>query len=352
MSKLSSLSEAVLCTLSRGWRAPQSGALVATTAAMLAVGACATTSGSTAPGGEQGPPGPDVFPGAGVPAPLASAIPFESLEGPLWLAAQNALLFSDVVEANGPNARIYRYDGATQAIAPLPYPSKSPTSTNGLSVDPSGRLVACERYNGRIVRVELNGTSTVLAERWPAEGGKPLNAPNDVIVRADGNIYFSDPMWGTNKTVEHPPMGVYRIAPDGKLSRIFDTENPNGLALSPDGSKLYVSSDSLANVWTLPLDASGAAGAATLLIEGAKVTHGFKVPDGICVDDSGNLYIANNHEDVKAVVAFDPAGHTLGRIAMPFRPSNCTFGGPDRRTMYVTTLHAVYSIRMPTPGLP
>jgi len=155
-----------------------------TTAAMLAVGACATTSSSTAGGGEPPPSGPDVFPGAGAPAPLPSAIPFESLEGPLWLTAQNALVFSDVVEANGPNARIYRYDGATQAIAPLPYPAKGPTSTNGLSVDPSGRLVACERYNGRIVRVELNGTATVLAERWPAEGGKPLNAPNDVVDRS------------------------------------------------------------------------------------------------------------------------------------------------------------------------
>jgi gluconolactonase len=320
---------------------------------MLAASACATSSSATPPGGDtSSPPGPDVFPGAGAPAPLASSIPFESLEGPLWLTAQNALLFSDVVEANGANARIYRYDGATQAIAPLPYPAKSPTSTNGLSVDASGRLVACERYNGRVVRVEPNGTLTVLADRWPAEGGKPLNAPNDVIVRADGNIYFSDPAWGTNKSVEHPPMGVYRIAPDGKLSRVFDTENPNGVALSPDGSKLYVSSDSLANVWVIPLDASGVPGAATLLIEGAKVAHGFKVPDGICVDDSGNLYIATNHDDTKAIVAFDPAGHTLGRIAMPFRSSNCTFGGPDRRTMYVTTLHAVYSIRMPTPGLP
>ena len=293
-----------------------------------------------------------MFPGAGTPTPLASSIPFESLEGPLWLTAQNALVFSDVVESNGPNARIYRYDGATQAIAPLPYPAKGPTSTNGLSVDASGRLVACERYNGRIVRVEPSGTLTVLADRWPAEGGKPLNSPNDVIVRADGNIYFSDPTWGTNKSVEHPSMAVYRISPDSKLSRIFETENPNGLALSPDGSKLYVTSDSLANVWVMPLDAGGTPGAATLLIEGAKVTNGFKVPDGICVDDSGNLYIANNHDDVKAVVVFDPAGHTLGRIAMPVRVSNCTFGGSDRRTMYVTSLHAVYSVRMPTPGLP
>src|SRR5216110_523517 len=162
----------------------------------LLAGACATAPASNpspqAPAARQA----SAFPGAGIPAAVPSPIAFESLEGPLWLTAQNALVFSDVVEANGPAAHIYRYDGATQALAPLPYPATSHTTTNGLSIDPSGRLVACERYNGRIVRVEPNGAATVLADRWPAEGGKPFNAPNDVIVRADGNIYFSDPTWG------------------------------------------------------------------------------------------------------------------------------------------------------------
>jgi gluconolactonase len=183
-------------------------------------------------------------------------------------------------------------------------------------------------------------------------GGKPLNAPNDVTVRGDGNIYFTDPNWGTRKDVDHAPMGAYRVAPDGTLSRILDLENPNGVALSPDGTKLYVGSDSLAKIYVMPLDASGAPGAATVLIDGATIPRGLKVPDGICVDDAGDLYVPSNDDSLKDIAVFDPAGHPLGRIAIPFRPSNCTFGGADRRTMYVTTLHAVYEVRVPTPGAP
>src|SRR5438552_3883450 len=149
--------------------------------------ACATAP-APAPAGAAAPAGGDAFPGVGVPTPIPSTVAFESLEGPLWLAAQNALVFADVVEANGPSAHIYRYDPTARTISVLPYPTKTPTSTNGMAVDPSGRLVVCERYNGRLVRIEPNGTLTVLAERWPVSGGKPLNAPNDVTVRGDGNI--------------------------------------------------------------------------------------------------------------------------------------------------------------------
>ncbi|HEX2660535.1 MAG TPA: SMP-30/gluconolactonase/LRE family protein, partial [Polyangia bacterium] len=206
----------------------------------LALGACATSPAVNAPAAAAAS---DAFPGVGTPSALPSGAAFESLEGPLWIAAQGALVFSDVVEANGANARIYRFDPAARSYAPLPYPTATPTSTNGLSVDPQGRLIACERYNARVVRVETNGQATVLAERWPAAGGKPLNAPNDVAVRADGNIYFTDSDWGARPGVDHAPMGVYRISPTGELSRVLDLEKPNGIALSPDGSKLYVGSD-------------------------------------------------------------------------------------------------------------
>jgi gluconolactonase len=133
---------------------------------------------------------------------------------------------------------------------------------------------------------------------------------------------------------------------------VLDLEKPNGIALSPDGATLYVGSDTQAKVWKLPVDAAGAVGAATLLIDGPQVPGGFKVPDGICVDDRGDLYVANNDDAVKAIVVFDPAGHSLGRIPFPLRPSNCSFGGPDRHTLYVTTLHAVYALPVPIPGLP
>ena len=315
-----------------------------------AFSACASSQGAPAPAA----PANGSFPGAGpataLPAPTTGA--FESLEGPLWVPAQNALLFSDVVEKNGPSAHIYRFDPGTRAYTVMATPETSPTSTNGLAVDPQGRLIATERYNGRLVRIEPDGKLSVLASRWPAADGPALNAPNDVVVRADGNIYFTDSDWGVRPDIAHAPMAVYRVSPAGELSRVMELQKPNGIALSPDGATLYVGSDAQAKVWRLPLDAGGAAGQPEVLIDGAAVPGGFKVPDGICVDDTGNLYVTNNDDAVKAIAVFDPAGHLLGRIAIPFRPSNCTFGGADRRTMYVTTLHSVYELRVPTPGLP
>jgi gluconolactonase len=192
----------------------------------------------------------------------------------------------------------------------------------------------------------------VLADQWPAKDGRPLNAPNDLVIRHDGNIYFTDSDWGVRAGAGHARMGVYRISPAGELSRILDLDKPNGIALSPDGATLYVGCDVQAKVWKLPVDAAGATGDPVLFIDGANVPGGFKVPDGICVDDTGNLYVANNADEVKAIVVFDPAGHAMGRIPIPERPSNCTFGGADRKTLYVTTLHAVYELGMPTPGLP
>ena len=275
------------------------------------------------------------------------------------MAASGSLYFSDVVEANASGARIYSFDPASRHFSPVPYPSAAPTSTNGLAVDPAGRLIACERYNARVVRVEPGAGGgaklTVLADRWPsgpAGSGQALNAPNDLVVRKDGNLYFTDSDWGARPGPGHAPMGVYRVSPTGELSRVLDLEKPNGIALSPDGATLYVGSDTQAKVWKLPVDAAGAVGAPVLLIDGPTVAGGFKVPDGICVDDAGDLYVTNNDDAVKAIVVFDPGGHQLGRIPFPYRPSNCSFGGADRRTLYVTTLHAVYALPVPTPGLP
>jgi gluconolactonase len=321
-----------------------------------ATGNCPSTPAS--PGAAaSGATSPALFPGAGAPAPLPAQIPFVSLEGPLWMAASGSLLFSDVVEANASGAHIYSFDPPSGHFSTVPYPSAAPTSTNGLAVDPAGRLVACERYNGRVVRIEPGASGgaaklTVLADRWPAGTGQPLNAPNDLVVRRDGNLYFTDSDWGVRPGPGHAPMGVYRVSPTGELSRVLDLEKPNGIALSPDGATLYVGSDTQAKVWKLPVEAAGAVGAPTLFIDGPKVPGGFKVPDGICVDDTGDLYVANNDDAVKAIVVFDSTGRSLGRIPLPFRPSNCTFGGADRRTLYVTTLHAVYALTVPTPGLP
>jgi gluconolactonase len=322
-------------------------------------GACATDETS-------GPP-PAVtasaialLPAVEMPAVVPSPVSFVSLEGPLWVASGPYLLFSDVVEQNARGAVIYRFDPALGRFAIFPYPAPDPpgpmTSTNGLALDGTGALIACERYNARLVRISPEGQRTVLADAWPPSAaghpGTPLNAPNDVVVRADGNIYFTDTDWGTRAGGAHAPMAVYRFSPTGQLDRVWQLQKPNGVALSPDGGTLYVGSDVQDKVWRLPVDALGGVGAPTVLIDGARVPGGFKVPDGICIDDSGNLYVANNSDDIRAIIAFDSAGRLLGRIPFPVAPSNCSFGGSDRKTLYVTTLHALYRVRMPIAGLP
>ncbi|HXJ18643.1 MAG TPA: SMP-30/gluconolactonase/LRE family protein [Polyangia bacterium] len=321
----------------------------------VAAASLAACAGTRPPAATPAAGQPGALPGAGTPAAIPSSIPFVSLEGPLWVAAQRVLLFSDVVEANAAGAAIYRFDPATRAFSRFPYPdaATAPTSTNGLGVDPAGALVAVERYNGRLVRIGPDGSRQVLADRWPlGQGSAPLNAPNDLVVRADGNIYFTDTDWGARPGVAHAPTAVYRMPPTGPVEQVLAMTKPNGIALSPDGATLYVGSDTQAKLWKMPVDPAGAVGPAALFIDGATVAGGFKVPDGICVDDAGDLYVAANDDDLKAIVVFDPSGHQLGRIVFPVRPSNCTFGGPDRRTLYVTTLHAIYEVSVPTPGLP
>jgi gluconolactonase len=279
---------------------------------------------------------------------ISSDIPFESLEGPFWVARGGHLLFSDVVERNGLQARIYRFAPATRAFSVVDYPG-APVSTNGLAVDGEGHLVACERWNGSLVRVE-GGRRAVLADRSPA--GATLNAPNDLVLRADGNIYFTDTTWGA-RPGSHAATAVYRVSPAGVLSVAFATDMPNGVALSPDGRVLYVGSDAHDGLWRLPVAVDGSVGKAQPFADGnAAPGSKLHVPDGLCVDDEGRVYVANNSPEVSALVVFAPDGHFVGRIPVPLPPSNCTFGGTDRRTLYISTLHAIYEARAGTPGLP
>jgi gluconolactonase len=280
--------------------------------------------------------------GVGEARAIPSNIPFESLEGPFWVADGGYLIFSDVVEQNGPAAKIYRYDPGTGAFSVLPYPV-TPTSTNGLAVDGKGRLVACERWNGALVRIE-GGQRVVLADHAP--GGATLK------LRADGNIYFTDTTWGA-KPGTHAPTAVYRVAPDGALSVAFQVSMPNGVLLSPDGKTLYVGSDAQDRLWRLPVAPDGQVGAAEPFIDAKSVPDGkLHVPDGLCTDDRGRIFVTNNSAEVSGIQIFESDGRYVGKLPIPAPPSNCTFGGPDRRTLYVTTLHAVYQARVETPGLP
>jgi gluconolactonase len=313
---------------------------------LLALGplvwACSTTAPATPSVVENLPRG------IGVPRAIPSPIPFVSLEGPFWVAKGGYLIFSDVVEQNGPAAKIYRYEPRTAAFAPVPYPGDA-TSTNGLAVDVEGDLVVCERWNGVVARV-TGGKRRILADHTPAGG--TLNAPNDLVIRADGNIYFSDTSWGA-RPGSHAPTAVYRLSPAGALSVAFQVPMPNGVALSPDGKTLYVGSDTQDRLWRLPVLVDGAVGRPEPFgLDGAIPENKLHVPDGLCVDDAGRVYVTNNSQEVRAIVILDRDGHFGGRIPFPVPPSNCTFGGPDRRTLYVTTLHAIYEVGVDTPGLP
>jgi gluconolactonase len=284
---------------------------------------------------------------AGLARAIPSTIPFASLEGPFWVAAKDGgyLIFSDVVEQNGAAAKIYRFAPDTGVFSTLEIPG-SPVSTNGLAVDARGRLIACERWNGVLSRIS-GSARTVLADHSPS--GEDLNAPNDLTVRDDGNFYFTDSTWGA-KPGKHASTAVYRLSPDGVVTTAFQVDMPNGVVLSPDGRYLYVGSDAQNRLWRLPVADDGQVGAAEPFGDDAAVK--LHVPDGLCVDDLGRVYVANNSDDISAIVILDKDGRLAGRIPLPARPSNCTFGGKDRRTLYVTTLHAIYQVRVDTPGLP
>jgi gluconolactonase len=336
----------VLTVMTTGFSRRRFAGLIAAGAALSA---CATTTPATAPAAPAAASGQGDI-AVSPPRAIPSSIPFVSLEGPFWVASGGYLMFSDVVEQNGAAAKIYRYDPGSAVVSVVPYP-QTPTSTNGLAVDGQGRLVACERWNGALVRVD-GGTRAVLADRGPGTGEQSLNAPNDLTLRADGNIYFSDTKWGARPGA-HAPTAVYRIAPDGALSVAFAVDMPNGVLLSPDGATLYVGSDAQDRLWRLPVAPDGSVGAAAPFVDTRSVPGGkLHVPDGLCTDDRGRIYVTNNSDDVSAIEVFDSDGRFAGRIAIPAPPSNCTFGGADRRTLYVTTLHAVYEVRVDTPGLP
>lgn len=287
--------------------------------------------------------GTHALPGAGRPAVVEGHGPFVSLEGPLWIG--DALLFSDVDDS-----KVWRMDpGAPPESRYKPFPF--PRQTNGMARDPQGRLVVCERASGQITRVEKDGALTVLADRFE---GKRFNAANDITIRADGNIYFTDPKWGRSHDDELGFEGAFRIAPDGKISVVTRAmTRPNGVALSPRGDVLYVGDDTANEIRRFDVAPDGAVSNERPFVSQATMPGGkFMTPDGICVDVEGNLYVPNNHETVQAIVVIDPQGKYLGQIDYPAKPSNCTFGGPDGKTLYATVDKLIYEVRVGTAGTP
>jgi gluconolactonase len=253
-------------------------------------------------------------------------------EGPQWMPDDGVLLFTD----QGHDT-IYQV-AADGKITVFRMPSNY---SNGLAIDPEGRLIAAERDARRVTRTESDGTVTTIAERFH---GALLNQPNDIVVRSDGTIYFTDPTFGDAAAqAELDFRGIFRIAPDGGLTaeRRGDTsESPNGLALSPDESLLYVTNYAADLVWVMDVAADGTLSEARTL-----VTTG-DGPDGMAVDNAGNLFVATG----SGIEVFSPDGARWGVIPVPRIPANCAFGGADGRTLFITAREGLYLVTLANPG--
>lgn len=268
---------------------------------------------------------------------------FQFTEGPVWIG--DRLIFSDT---SGNKMHQLLPDSGIAVFR------DNSGRANGNAVDPQGRLVTCE---GASDARRITRTNPQLADPQPIAttfNGAGFNEPNDVVVRADGNIYFTDPRYSNSPDGGQDKLAVYRLAPGAAANAAqrlaFDFKTPNGIALSPDGNTLYVVDNGDGRVLGAQLVADG-----TLNGTFAKVADA-DGGDGMAVDDLGNLYVAAS----AGVLVFDRTGTSLGTITIPQgKPSNCAFGGADRKTLYITSnlqanpaVTGLYQIKLNVPGLP
>ena len=250
-------------------------------------------------------------------------------EGPVW-SREGFLLFSDVPNNHirklvpGERSTVFREDSH---------------GANGNTYDAQGRLYSCESRTRRVVRMDKKGKMEVLAEKWE---GKRLNAPNDIVVRKDGHIYFTDPAFGDQAdTRELSFYGVYHITPKGVMSLIAKPAGrPNGIAFSPNGRILYVANSDDRNVRAYDVDRNGAVSNERVVVSNIE-----GVPDGMKVDEKGNLYIT-----AKGIAVYSPEGKLMHTIELSETPANCAFGDPDFQTLYITARTSLYRIRMDVKG--
>jgi gluconolactonase len=254
---------------------------------------------------------------------------FGYVEGPVW--AKGTLLFSDMF-----GSRILQMKAANQVATYRDYTN----GANGNAIDAQGRLYSCERDGRRVVRMEKDGKLTVIASTFE---GKRLNDPNDVAVRRDGQVYFTDPAPKDSlETFELGYAGVYHVSPAGEISLITKMARPNGVALTLDGKTLYIADTSERKILAYDLDEQGNASHGRVFISG--IDGG---PDGLRVAANGNVYIA-----CRGVAIYTPQGKFVKMIEFPEMPANLTFGDQDLRTIYVTARTSIYRTRVPDSGAP
>jgi gluconolactonase len=263
---------------------------------------------------------------------------FQFTEGPIWNPEHERLLFSDI-----PGDTIWELPKSNQ-LSVFRHPSNQ---SNGLTFDHQQRLIACEHSSRTVTRTEKNGVITVLCSHYR---GKRLNSPNDVIVKSDGSIYFTDPIFGIKpEEQEQPVQGVYRYMPNDKsVALIIDSiKMPNGLAFAPDESLLYVDSSHPQEQMLFAFEVlpSGMVGKKQRFFDLNIGAEGS--PDGMKVDSSGNIYCTGPG----GLWIFNPGSEHLGIIKLPELPSNCAWGETDGRTLFITARSSVYSLRTKVRGL-
>ena len=270
-------------------------------------------------------------------------------EGPVWFGDGRYLLWSDI-----PNNRILRWDEETGQVAPYRQPSNF---ANGQTRDRQGRLVTCEHGGRRVTRTEYDGTVTVLADMFE---GKRFNSPNDVVVKSDGTIWFTDPFFGIlgnyegYKAEPELPENVYRLDPEtGRISIAAEgIIAPNGLAFSPDESLLYiVQSRGEPSRKILAYDV--APDGETLTGQRVLIDAGPGTPDGFRVDVHGNLWCGwgMGSDDLDGVMVFAPDGTAIGRIALPERCANLCFGGRANSRLFMAGSQSLYALYVNVAGV-
>jgi gluconolactonase len=269
-------------------------------------------------------------------------------EGPVWFGDGRYLLWSDI-----PNERMLKWEEETGTVSVFRKPSNY---ANGNFRDREGRLVTCEHGGRRVTRTEYDGRITVLIDKFE---GKRLNSPNDVVVKSDGTIWFTDPPFGLlgdyegNRAQQELPGSVYRLDPATGQATVLETElpGPNGLAFSPDEKLLYVvasrAEPRTIDAYDVIDDGKRIAKRRTLIDAGPGGT-----PDGFRCDEDGNLWCGwgMGTKDLDGVMIFSPAGEPIGRIALPERCANLCFGGRVRNRLFMASSQSLYALYVNTRG--
>lgn len=268
-------------------------------------------------------------------------------EGPAYFAAGRYLVWSDI-----PNDRMLRYDETDGRVSVFRQPAGH---TNGNTTDRQGRLVTCEHGGRRVSRTEHDGSVSTIADRW---NGKRLNSPNDLVVRSDGSIWFTDPSYGIDSDYEghktESEIGachVYRIDPasGGVEAVIIDMVRPNGIAFSPDETKLYVADtgrthgeDKPKHIRVFNVDSAGKISGGSVF---ADCTVGLF--DGFRLDSDGRVWTSAGD----GIHCYDPDGTLIGKVKVPEVTANCVFGGPKRNILYICATTSLYAVRLMVNGV-